>query len=76
MQKFMLYWAIPLSIVLMIGGLIADIEWINMIGYYLFLLYAVLRVTIWRSKSKSKNVFYILISIIICILLLFKTEII
>ena len=76
MQKFMLYWAIPLSIVLMIGGLIADIEWINMIGYYLFMLYAVLRVTIWRSKSKSKNVFYILISIIICILLLFKTEII
>ena len=76
MQKFMLYWAIPLSIVLMIGGLIADIEWINMIGYYLFLLYAVLRVTIWRSKSKSKNVFYILIIIIICILLLFKTEII
>ena len=76
MQKFMLYWAIPLSIVLMIGGLIADIEWINMIGYYLFLLYAVLRVNILRSKSKSKNVFYILISIIICILLLFKTEII
>lgn len=76
MQKFMLFWAIPLSIVLMIGGLIADIEWINMIGYYLFLLYAVLRVTIWRSKSKSKNVFYTLIIIIICILLLFKTEII
>ena len=76
MQKFMLFWAIPLSIVLMIGGLIADIEWINMIGYYLFMLYAVLRVTIWRSKSKSKNVFYTLIIIIICILLLFKTEII
>lgn len=72
----MLYWAIPVSIVLMIGGLIADIEWISMIGYYLFMLYAVLRVTIWRSKSKSKNVFYTLIIIITFMLLLFKTEII
>ena len=72
----MLYWAIPVSIVLMIGGLIADIEWISMIGYYLFMLYAVLRVTIWRSKSKSKNVLYALIIIITFMLLLLKAEII
>ena len=72
----MFYWAMPAAIALIIGGIIADMEWVSTIGYYLFLLYAVLRVTIWKSEIKSKNLFYILIIIIISLILLLKTEII
>ena len=72
----MFYWATPAAIALIIGGMIADMEWVSTIGYYLFLLYAVLRVTIWKSEIKSKNLFYIVIIIIISLILLLKTEII